>query len=325
MSKCSLAFGFAAVLATISPATAQGYPSRPITLVLPFAAGGAFSIIGRIVADRMRLSLGQPVVIENVAAGAGGSIGVARVARAAPDGYTLGLGISSTHVFNGAIYPLPYDIVKDFEPISLVTSAPQVIVSNNALPAKDLPELLAWLKGKPDKATLATTGSGSPPHIAGLLLEKITGTGFQFVPYRGGAPAMQDLLAGQVDLSILQPALVLPQVTGGKIRAYAVMAKTRLSSAPNLPTVDEAGVPGLHVSTWCALWAPKGTLKDIIVKLNAAVVDALADSGVRQRFADMGQEIPPREQQTPEALAALQTAEIEKWWPIIKAANIKGD
>jgi tripartite-type tricarboxylate transporter receptor subunit TctC len=324
MRKWHFALALAAISATVGPAMTQPYPSRPITIVVPFPAGGAFDSLGRIVADRMKASLGQPVIIENVG-GAAGSIGVGRVARAAPDGYTLSLGISSTHVINGAIYALPYDLLQDFEPISLIATAPQVIISKNAVPAKDLRELIAWLKANPGKATLATVGTASPPHVAGLLFEKLTDTRFQFVPYRGGAPAMQDLLAGQVDLSMLQPTVVLPHVRAGKIRAYAVTAETRLSSAPDIPAVDEAGVLGLHVSTWSGLWAPKATPKNVIATLNSAVADALADPTVHQRLAEIGQQIFPREQQTPQALAALQRSEMEKWWPIIKAANIKGE
>jgi tripartite-type tricarboxylate transporter receptor subunit TctC len=322
--KWSFVLAFAATLAAFSPAPAQVYPSRPITIVIPFPPGGAFDTIGRTIADRMKGSLGQPVILENVG-GANGSIGVGRVARASPDGYTLSLGYWGTHVVNAAIYTLQYDPLKDFEPISLVVANPQVIVSKNALPAKDLRELIAWLKSNPDKATLATVGSGSPPHIAGVFFQRLTGTRFQVVPYRGGAPAMQDLVAGQVDLSILQAGLVLPQVRAGNIRAYAVTAETRLVSAPDIPMADEAGVPGLHLSTWSGLWAPKGTPRAIVAKLNVALMDALADPTVRQRLADIGQEIFPREQQTPEALFALQKAEVGKWWPIIKAANIKAE
>ena len=308
-----------------APALAQEkFPSRPITLIVPFPAGGAFDTIGRIVADRMKVSLGQTLVVENVG-GASGIIGVGRVARAAPNGYTLGLGISMTHVDNGAIFTLPYDLLKDFEPVSLIATAPQVIISRNGVPADDLRQLIAWLKANPDKATLATVGAGSPPHIAGILFGKLTDTRFVFVPYRGAAPAMQDLLAGQVDLSMLQAGAVLPQVSAGKIRAYAVMAKTRIDSAPDIPTVDEAGAPGLYVSIWSGLWMPRATPRNVIAKVNAAVVDALGDPVVRQRLTEIGQEIFPREQQTPAALAALQKAEIERWWPIIKAANIKGE
>jgi tripartite-type tricarboxylate transporter receptor subunit TctC len=248
---------------------------------------------------------------------------VGRVARAAPDGYTLVYGLWSTHVVNPAIYSLSYDPVKDFEPIALIAAAPQMIVSSNAVPANDLRGLVAWLKAEAGQAKMSTVGPGSPPHMAGVLLQQLTGTRLQFVPYRGGAPAMQDLLAGQVDLTILQPAVVLPHVRAGKVRAYAVTADKRLTTAPEIPGVDEAGVPGLHVSAWSALWAPKGTPKDIVMRLNAAVTEALADPEVRARLTEMGQEIPPREQQTPEALAALQAAEIAKWWPIIKAAHIE--
>jgi tripartite-type tricarboxylate transporter receptor subunit TctC len=322
--KWSFALAFGATLAAISPAPAQVYPSRPITIVVPFPPGGVFDTIGRTIADRMKGFLGQPVILENVG-GANGSIGVGRVARASPDGYTLSLAYWGTHVVNAAIYTLQYDPLKDFEPISLVVANPQVIVSKNALPAKDLRELIVWLKASADKATLATVGSGSPPHVAGVFFQQLTGTRFQLVPYRGGAPAIQDLVAGQVDLSILQAGAVLPQVRAGSIRAYAITAKTRLSSAPDIPTADEAGVPGLYLSTWSGLWASKGTSGAIIAKLNAAVSDALADPTVRQRLADIGQEIFPREQQKPEALFALQKAEVDKWWPIIKTAGIRAE
>jgi tripartite-type tricarboxylate transporter receptor subunit TctC len=326
MMKWPLALAFAAATATafISPAAGEVYPSRPIKIVVPFPAGGAFDTIARIVTEHMKVSLVQPVIIENMS-GATGSVGVGRVARASPDGHTLSFGIWSTHVVNGAVYSLPYDVVKDFAPIALVATAPQVIVSSNAVPATNLRELVAWLKANPDRATLATFGSGSPMHIAGILIQQLTGAQFRFVPYRGPALAMQDLLSGQIDLSILQPAIALPHVRDGKIKSYAVTAKTRLSTAPDIPTVDEAGMPGVYVSVWSALWAPKGTPKSIIARLNTAVVSALADPEVRRRLTEIGQEIPPREQQTPEALAALQAAEIEKWWPIIKAAHIKAD
>ena len=316
---------FAALVSVLgygANADAQTYPARPITIVVPVSAGGPTDAIARTLAERMRISLGQPVVIENVT-GAAGNIGVGRVARAVPDGYTIGVGLTSTHVFNGAIYTLPFDVVNDFEPIALVATNPQLIVSKNDVPAKDLPGLIAWLKANPDMATMATIGPGSPAHIAGMLFQNLTGTRFQFVPYRGGAPGMQDLLAGQIDLMIPQPSIALPQIRAGKIRAYAVTAKTRLASAPDIPSVDEAGAPGLHVAIWHGLWAPKATPKEVVAKLNTAVLEALADPAVRQRLADMGQEIPPREQQTPEALAAFQRAEIEKWWPIIKAANLR--
>ncbi len=323
MRKLSLAI-LLATLTSVGDADAQTYPSRPITMVVPYAAGGPTDTIARIMAERMRGPLGQIIIVENVT-GAAGTLGVGRVARAAPDGYTISIGHWGTHVVNGAIYALPYDVFNDFEPVSMIATNPQLIVARKALPAKDLQELVAWLKANSAKATQGTAGHGSASHVSGVYLQSITGARFQFVPYRGAGPAMQDLVAGQIDLMVDQAANSLPQVRAGTIKAFAVTEKTRLAAAPEIPTVDEAGVPGLHISIWHALWMPKGTPKDIIAKLNAAVVDALADPGARQRLADLGQEIPPRAQQTPQALAAYHKAEIEKWWPIIKAANIKGE
>jgi len=275
-------------------------------------------------AERMRVSLGQPVVVENVA-GANGGIGTGRVARATGDGYTVGLGLWNTHVANAALYALPYDVVNDFEPVSLLVAYPFVIVANKAIVANDLKELIAWLKANPGRASQGSAGVGSGGHLSGVLLQKMTGVRFQHVPYRGSAPAVQDLVAGQVDMMIDVPVNLLSQVRAGSIKAYAVAAKNRLSLAPDIPTVDEAGLPGFYASGWAALYVPKGTPKHIIAKLDAAVVVALADPAVRSRLTDLSCEIVPREQQTPEALAALQKAEIEKWWPIIKAANIKGE
>jgi tripartite-type tricarboxylate transporter receptor subunit TctC len=321
MKKFLLAAAFA-VLAGITGADAQSYPLRPITLIVPFPPGGSTDVVARILAERMRASLGQSVVIENVG-GAGGSIGVGRVARAAPDGYTIDIGQWDTHVGNGPIYPLQYDLQKDFEPIVLISTNPQLIVGRKTLPANDLKELIAWLKANPDKGTQASQTAGA--QVAGVLLQKATGTSFAFVPYRGAAPAMQDLLAGQIDLLVAQSAVVLPHIRSGAIKAFAVMAKSRFAAAPDIPTVDEAGAPGVHIAGWFALFAPKGTPKEVVGKLNAAVVDALAEPAIRARLADLGQEIPPRAEQTPEALAAFYKAEIDKWWPIIKAANIKGE
>jgi tripartite-type tricarboxylate transporter receptor subunit TctC len=303
---------------------AQPYPSRPITIIVPFAAGGPTDVIARTMAQHMRTSLGQNVIVENVA-GANGNIGVGRVARAAPDGYTISIGHWSTHVVNGAVYPLPYDLLKDFEPISLIATNSYLIVAKNAVPANDLKSFIAWLKANPDKASEGTAGPGSPQHVSGVFFQNATGTRFQFVPYRGAAPAMQDLLAGQIDMIIDDPTNSLPQVRAGKIKAFAVTARSRLAAAPDIPTVDEAGLPGFYFSRWHALWAPRGTPKDVIAKLNTAVVGALADPAVRSRLADLGQEIFPREQQTPQALGAYHKAEIEKWWPMIKAAGIKVD
>jgi tripartite-type tricarboxylate transporter receptor subunit TctC len=313
-----------AILAGVASAGAQPYPSRPITMVVPFAAGGPVDTVARILSEPMRASLGQTFVIEN-ATGAAGSIGVGRVARAAADGYTLSIGHWSTHVVNGAIYALQYDLLRDFEPIALLPSNPMIVVSKNAVPAKELKEFVAWLKLNEGKVSAGTAGAGSGTHIAGVYFQRAIGTDFQFVPYRGSGPALQDLVAGQIDLIVDQASNSVQHVRDGKIRAYAVTAARRLPTAPDIPTAAEAGLPSLIMSVWYGLWAPKGTPKDIVTKLNAAVVQALADANVRQRFGELGLDVPPREQQTPEALGAHQKAEIEKWWPIIKAANIKGE
>ena len=313
---------FASALVVAPPASAQDFPARPVTIVAPYGPGGTTDILARIVAEGMRGPLGQTVVIENVA-GASGTIGVGRVARAAPDGYTLSIGNWGTHVVNGAVQHLPYDLINDLAPIAVLPGNPYVVFANAAVPAKTLAELIGWLKAAPGKATAATGGPGSPQHIVGVFFQNRTGTQFQFVPYRGGvAPALQDLMAGRIDLIFGQPSDVLAHVRDGKIRAYAVMAAHHLAAAPEVPTVDEAGVPGLYVSTWYGLWVPKGTPAAIVARLNAAVVAALADPTVRGRLAELGLEIPPREQQTPEALGAFHKAEIEKWWPIIRAANV---
>jgi len=319
-----LAAGAAALPAMSRMARAQAWPSRPITAIVSFAAGGSGDTIGRILAEHMRTTLGQTIVVENIG-GAAGSIGVGRVARAAPDGYTLIFGNWPTHVLNGAIYSLPYHVLNDFEPIAMIASESIVIVAKKAMPANNLKELIAWMKANPDKASAGTTGAGGVGHVIGVFFQKETGTQFQFVPYRGLAPAMQDLVSGQIDIMFDTSANSLPQVRGGNVKVYAVTSKERLASAPDIPTVDEAGLPGFHISNWRGLWAPKGTPKDVIAKLNDAVVRALADPTVRKRLADLGQEIPPREQQTPEALGAYQKADIERWWPIMKAANIKAN
>jgi tripartite-type tricarboxylate transporter receptor subunit TctC len=303
-------------------AWAQSYPTRPITIMVPFVPGGATDVIARNLAERMKVSLGQPVIIENVT-GAGGTIGTGRVARGRPDGYTVGLGNNGTYVTNGATYALQYDVVNDFEPIALVSTIPYLLLGKTALPTNDLNGLIAWLKANPDKATQGTTGVGSPGHISGILFQKETGTRYAFVPYRGGAPTLQDLVAGQIDFAFLDPTTSIAQVRAGRVKAFAVTAAARLSSAPDIPTVDEAGLPRFYVSQFHGLWVPKRTPAAVVTKLNAAVVDALADPGVRARLADLGQEIFPRDQQTPEALRAFQKAEIEKWWPIIKEAGIK--
>ena len=278
--------------------------------------------MARILSEPMRAALGQSIIVENVT-GAAGSIGVGRVARAAPDGYTLSIGHWSTHVVNGAIYPLPYDLLRDLEPIVLLPSNPMIVVSKNAVPAKNLNEFVGWIKANEGKVSAGTAGAGSATHVAGVYLQNVTGARFQFVPYRGTGPALQDLVAGQIDFIVDQASNSLQHVRDGKIRAYAVTASARLPSAPDIPTVAEAGLPSLDISVWYGLWAPKGTPKEIIAKLNAAAVQALSEPTVRQRFAELGLEMPPRDRLTPEALAAYQKAEIEKWWPVIKGVNIK--
>jgi tripartite-type tricarboxylate transporter receptor subunit TctC len=293
-------------------------------MVLPFSAGGPTDTLARIIAARMQVSLGQPVIIENVS-GAAGTIGVGRVARAAPDGYTISVGPMNSHVLTGAIYKLSFDLLKDLEPVALLANNPSVVVSKNEVPAKDLNELIAWVKANPEKVLVGTSGVGAATHLGGILFENLTGTHVQFVPYRGTGPSMQALVAGQIDLIFDQLSSSLPQLREGTIRSYALMAKTRAAAAPDIPIVDEAGLPGLYLPVWSGMWVPKDTPKDIIDKLNGAVVESLADATVRKRLADIGQEIYPREQQTPEALRAYHKAEIEKWWPIVKAAGIKAE
>jgi len=322
MTSRSFCCALALAAAGVSSALGQSYPSRPITLVVPFAAGGPVDAVARILSVPMGKALGQTVLVDYTV-GAAGTLGVGRVARVTPDGYTLSIGHWSTHVINAAIYPLQYDVLKDLEPVGMICANPLMIVARASLPAKDLGELIAWLKANPDKASVGTAGVGSGSHMGGVYFQNATGTKVQYIPYKGTGPAMQDLLAGWLDFMVDQASNSLPQVRGGKIKAYAVTAKTRLSAAPDIPTVDEAGLPGLYVSVWFGIWAPKGTPRDIVVKLNAAMVSALADSAVRQRLADLGQEVTPREQQSPEALGAFHRAEAEKWWPLVKAAGIK--
>jgi tripartite-type tricarboxylate transporter receptor subunit TctC len=313
-----IAVAVAAMVAGIGSAPAQVYPSRAITMIAPFPAGGPSDALARILSEPIRAALGQPVVIENVA-GAGGNIGVGRLVRAAPDGYTIGIGQWGTHVVNAITYSLPYDVLRDFEPIALLAVTPQLIIARKNFPANSVKELVDWLKANPDKATAATVGA------AAIYFQQATGTRFGFVPYRGGAPAMQDLVAGQVDIMFDQAANAIGQVRNGGIRALAVLTKERWPALPDVPSIDEAGVPSLYVSYWHGLWAPKGTPKDIVGTLNGAVVKALADPTVRQRFSDIGQEVWPPDRQTPEALSAHHKAETEKWWPIIRASNLRAE
>jgi tripartite-type tricarboxylate transporter receptor subunit TctC len=303
-------------------AQAQAFPLRPITMVVPVPAGGALDTNARLVAEGTRAALGQPVVIENVT-GASGSIGTGRVARAAPDGYTLIYGANVTHVLNAAVYQLNYDVVADFEPIALIGRTPWLVAAKKDLPANDLRGLIAWLKANPDKASFGTAGPGSPSHIGGVLFQQVTGTRFQMIPYKGTAPVIPDLVGGQIDMAILDPITSLPQWRGGRIKIFAVLAKSRTATAAEIPTADEAGAPGVYIEPWQAMWAPKGTPKDVIAKLNSAVVGALSDPTIRKKFADQSYELTPRDQLTPEHLAAFHKSEIDKWWPVIKAAGIK--
>jgi tripartite-type tricarboxylate transporter receptor subunit TctC len=305
-------------------ASAQDYPTRPITMIVPFPAGGATDTLARFLAERMRAILGQPLIIENVG-GAAGSIGVTRAVRAPADGYTLSIGTSTTHVLIGGLYALPFDLLKDLEPIILIGSEPLLIVGKKSLPADDLKGLIAWLKANPDKASVGIAGVGATGHLTGIAFEKTTGTKFQFVPYRGNGPAMQDLLAEQIDFMIEPASNFRALIGSGSVKPFAVTGKTRLSSAPEIPTADEAGLPGFYASLWYGLWVPKGTSKDIVAKLNATMTQALFDPQVRRRFDELGIQISPIDQQSPDSLRALQKAEAERWWPIIKAANIKAE
>jgi tripartite-type tricarboxylate transporter receptor subunit TctC len=318
MRKLIIAIALTA-LAGIAGVQAQTYPSRQITIVVPFPPGGSTDVAGRIMAEKMRPLLGQPVIIENVG-GAGGSIAVGRVARAAPDGYTIDIGQWDTHV-GSIIYPLNYDLQKDFEPIGLISVNPQLMVARKMLPADDLKGLVAWMNANPGKATFVNQNAAA--QVSGILLQQLTGTQVQFIPYRGAGPAMTDLISGQVDLLVVQGAVALPQVRGRTIKAIVNLSPNRSASMPDIPTSDEGGVPGLYMSGWFGFFAPKGTPKDIIDKLNSAMVQVLADPAVRNRFAELGLDVASREQQAPEGLAAFQKAEIEKWWPIIRAANVK--
>ena len=311
-----------AVAAAAALAQPQPYPSRPITLISPFPPGGSTDVVARVMAERMRPFLGQSVVVEDVG-GAGGSIGVGRVARAAPDGYTIDLGQWDTHVGNGAVYNLAYDLRKDFEPIGLLTFNPLLLLARKTIPAQNMKDLVAWLRGNVGNVTLANQTAAA--QVAGVLLQQATDTKVMFVPYRGGGPAMQDLVAGRIDLLVIQAAAGMPQVNAGTIKAFANLSPSRSFAVPGIPTADEGGVPGLHVAGWFGFFAPKGTPKEAIRRLNAAMVQALADPAVQTRLAQLGLDIASRELQTPEGLAAFHKAEIEKWWPIIQAAGIKAE
>jgi tripartite-type tricarboxylate transporter receptor subunit TctC len=314
----------AALSALALGAAAQGFPAKSITLIVPFSAGGPTDTIARIIAQRMTKALGQTVVVENVT-GAGGTIGGAKVAHSPPDGYMLAIGHVGTHVITGAIQKMSYDVFNDFEPIAMVATNPQIVVSKNDVPAKTLQELIAWSKAKKEPVSCGTGGPGTPAHVSCAYFQQQTGAEVQIIHYRGAAPAMQDLIAGHIEITFDQAANSLPQVRGGRIRAYAVTSAKRLAAENEIPSVDEAGLPGFYMAVWHGIWAPKATPKPVVEKLNAAIREALADAEVRKRLADLGQEIPPPEQQTPEALRAHHKAEIDKWWPVIRKAGIKVD
>ena len=313
-----------AALAFTGSAVAQNFPSRPVTIIVPFSAGGPSDAMARILAERMKVSLGETVLVENVT-GAGGSIGVGRAVKSPADGYTISFGHLGTHVANGAIYKLGYDLVADLDPVVLLPSNTMVIVSKNAVPAKTMKEFLEWLRARSTPASAGTAGAGSGSHIAGLYFENLTGIKLQYVPYRGTGPAMNDLVAGQIDLIVDQLSNSIQQVRAGNIRAYAVTDAKRVESASDIPTVDEAGLPGFHMTLWSGMWVPKGTPKEVIAKLNASAVEALNDPAVKKQFENLGLQMPPKDKLTPAALGEWQKAEIAKWWPVIKAANVKVD
>jgi tripartite-type tricarboxylate transporter receptor subunit TctC len=303
-------------------ARADTFPSKQVTIVVPFSAGGPTDTLARILAERMSRALGQTVIVDNTT-GAAGTIGVGRVVRAAPDGYTIGIGHWSTHVVNPAIYPLNFNILTDLEPLAYIATNPQLLVTRKDFPANDLRSLIDYTKANPDKVTAATSGVGAASHIGGLYFEEKTGTKVRFIPYRGGGPALQDVVAGQIDIMFDQAANSIPQIQARKIKVFAVTAKQRMTTLPDVPTVDEAGLPGLYIAVWHGLWAPKGTPKEVTAKLSAAIMESLADAQVREKFIGLGQEIPEPAQQTAQALRAYHEAEIKLWWPLITAAGIK--
>ena len=305
-------------------AAAEGYPTHPVTMIVPFPAGGATDTLARFLAEQMRAILGQPVIIENIG-GAAGSIGVGRAVRSPADGYTLSIGTSTTHMLTGGLYALTFDLLKDLEPVIEIGSEPLLIVGKNALPVDDLQGLIAYLKAHPDKASVGVAGVGATGHLTGIAFQKETGTRFQFVPYRGNAPAMQDLLAGQIDFMIEPSSNFRSLIAAKSVKPFATTGTKRLASLPDIPTASEAGVPGFSASLWYGLWVPKGTPRDIIAKLNGVMIKVLADPPVQQRLTELGIEVSAADQQSPEALRAFQAAEAERWWPIMKASGIKAE
>ena len=322
MKRARIAGALIALVASAAVAQAQTYPSRPITMMVGFPPGGPTDTLARILADAMKSSLGQTIVVETLS-GASGTIATGRVVHADPDGYTIGIGNWGSHVGAPAIYTLDYDVLKDLQPISLLEASPLWILGKSTLPPKTPSELIGWLKARSEPTTFGTVGAGSAAHLCGIYFQQKTGARFQYVPYRGAAPAMQDLIGGQIDLTCLEASATLANVEAGKFKAFAVMSEQRWPKSPDTPTMIESGVPGLSISFWHGLWTTKGTPKKIVDRLDAAVQTALADPAIRQRLEALGQVIFPRNQQNPIALATYHKAEIEKWWPIIKAADIK--
>jgi tripartite-type tricarboxylate transporter receptor subunit TctC len=318
------ALALATLLSAALPAFAQTFPARPVTVVVPFAAGGPTDTIARIVGERMSRSLGQPVIVENVT-GAGGSIAVNKVARATPDGYMIGIGHIGTHVIVEAVQSVSYDVLKDLDPVGMICSNPQLLIAKTATPSKNLKEYMEYVKANEKTVTAGTGGNGTPAHVSAVYFQQKTGANFQIVHYRGAAPATQDVIAGHIDMNFDQAANSIPQYKAGKVKAFAVTSPKRLAAAPDVPTVDEAGLPGFYMAVWHGFWAPHGTPPAAIAKLNAAMMEALADPAVRKRLEDLGQDITPADQQTPAALGAHHKAEIDKWWPLIKSAGIKSE
>jgi tripartite-type tricarboxylate transporter receptor subunit TctC len=304
------------------PVRAQDFPTRPVTVIVPVAAGSGMDSIARLVAEQMREPLGQPIIVENIS-GASGTIGIGRAARAIPDGYTLSYGAWATHVVSGAVYALPYDLRTAFQPIAQTINTRFVIAVRSNLQVSDLKDLVAWLTANPGKATAGTSGAGTPAHLGGILLQKLTGTRFAFVPYRGSAPAMQDLVGGQIDMMIDNSVSALPLHRSGRIRILAALSDSRLAAASEIPTADEAGVPGFHLNSWHAMWAPRGTPDAVVARLSRAVAGALNNPATQKRIADLGGDVSSPERQTPHGLGAFHMAEIAKWWPLVKAAEIK--
>jgi len=314
--------GLALAMLSVASAAADDYPSRPITLVVPLSVGGSTDVIGRLMAEGLRKQLNQTIVVENTS-GAGGTIGVNRVVHAAPDGYTMLIGQWGTNVATGAIYDLKFDLLKDLDPVGLIATQPFLIVARHDIPANNLKELIAWIKANPDKATEGNSGIGSPSHVSGILFQQAINSPIQMIPYRGAGESTQAIVSGQIDVLLNTPAVSMAQLKAGQVKVFAVTDKRRLSIAPDIPTTDEAGLPGFYFTFWHAFWVPKGTPKPVVAKLNAALRATLDDPDIKKKLDGLAQVVFPPEEQSPEALAKFQAAEIAKWWPVIKAAGIK--